>query len=83
MSLLTLATAATAKRLALQMVMPNQTAAPIVVVEGIRAGILPSLERKVRKTSHKKQINNQNKRKCPLLCATQQTGGLRSRRRGT
>jgi hypothetical protein len=49
LSLLALATAATAARPALRTITPNPTAAPIVMVGGINAGILPSLERKVRK----------------------------------
>jgi hypothetical protein len=42
---------------------PNQTAALVVLIGGVNAGILPSLERKVRKTSHQAQINRQNKAK--------------------
>jgi hypothetical protein len=64
-SLLALATVTTAasSRPALQTIMPNSTAAPVVTVGGINAGILPSPERKVRKTSHQEQIGKQNKRK--------------------
>ena len=40
-----------------------------VVVDRINAGILPSLERKVRTTSHQNQINNQNERKCKAIHA--------------
>ena len=63
LSLLTLATAATAAMPALWTIAPNQTAALVVAVSGINSGIRPSPERKVRKTSHQKQINNQNERK--------------------
>ncbi len=64
-SLLALATMATAvsSRSALQTILPNPTAAPIITVGEINAGILPSPERKVRKTSHQEQIGKQNKRK--------------------
>ncbi len=48
-SLLALATVATTARPALQTITPNPTAAPVVTVGGINAGILPSPERKVRK----------------------------------
>jgi len=65
-SLLALATAATAasSRPVLQAITPNLTAAPVVTVSGINAVILPSPERKGRKTSHQEQIFKQNERKC-------------------
>jgi hypothetical protein len=50
LSLLALATVAAAARPALRTITPNLTAAPVVTVGGINAGILPSPERKVRKT---------------------------------
>ena len=59
--LLALATVATTARPALQMILTNQTVAPVITVGGIDASILPSPERKVRKTSHQEQISNQNK----------------------
>ena len=64
-SLLALATVATeaSSRPALQTIMPNLTAASVVTVGGINAGILPSPERKVRKTSHQEQISKQNETK--------------------
>ena len=64
-SLLALATAATAasSRPALRTITPNLAAAPVITVAGMNAGILPSLERKVRKTSHQEQIGKQNERK--------------------
>jgi hypothetical protein len=43
--------------------MPNQVAAPVLAVGGVNADILPSPERKVRKTSHQEQIRKQNKSK--------------------
>jgi len=49
--LLALASVVTTARLALQTIMPNPTVAPFVTVGGVNAGILPSLEKKVRKTS--------------------------------
>jgi hypothetical protein len=61
--------AAMAARPALQTITPNQMAALGVVVDRINAGILPSLERKVRTTSHQNQINNQNERKCKAIHA--------------
>ena len=61
--LLALATFARMARPALCTITPNPTAAPVVMVGGIDAGILPSLERKVKKTSHQEQIGKQNKRK--------------------
>jgi hypothetical protein len=71
LSLLALATVATAasSRPVLQTITPNPTAAPSVAVGGINAGILPSLERKVRKTSHREQIGKQNKRKRKVVHA--------------
>ena len=67
--LLALATVATAasSRPELQTITPNPTAAPVITVGGINAGILPSLERKVRKTSHQEQISKQNKRECKVV----------------
>ena len=41
----------------------KQTVAPIIVVGGIDASILPSPERKVLKTSHQEQIGKLNERK--------------------
>ncbi len=71
LSLLALATVAPAasSRLALQTIMPNLAAAPTVTVAGMNAGILPSLERKVRKTSHQEQISKQNERKRKVVRA--------------
>jgi hypothetical protein len=60
--LLALVTVATTARPALQMILLNQTAAPVVTVGGINAGILPSPERKVRKTLYQERIGKQNKR---------------------
>ena len=51
------------------MIMLNQTAALIIAVGGINAGILPSLERKVRKMLHQKKISKQDKRKRKGVCA--------------
>jgi hypothetical protein len=48
---------------------PNPTAASVITVGGINAGILPSPERKVRKTSHQEQISKQNKTKCKAVHA--------------
>ncbi len=64
-SLLALATVASAasSRPALRTITPNLAAAPVVTVAGMNAGILPSLERKVRKTSHQEQIGKQNESK--------------------
>jgi hypothetical protein len=62
-ALLSLASVVRTARPALQTIMPNPTVAPIVTVGGVNAGILPSPERKVRKTSHQEQIGKQNKRK--------------------
>jgi hypothetical protein len=62
-----LATFARKARPALCTITPNPTAAPVVTVGGINAGILPSLERKVKKTSHQEQIGKQNKRKCKAV----------------
>jgi len=64
-SLLALATVASvaSSRPALRTITPNLTAAPVVTVSGINAVILPSPERKVRKTSHQEQISKQNVRK--------------------
>jgi len=62
-SLLALATVATTARPALRSLLTKQTVAPIIVVGGIDASILPSPERKVLKTSHQEQIGKLNKRK--------------------
>jgi len=64
-SLLALGTVASAasSRLALRTITPNLAAAPVITVAGMNAGILPSLERKVRKMSHQEQIGKQNERK--------------------
>jgi hypothetical protein len=74
-SLLALATVATAgsSRPALQTITPNPTAASVVTVGGINAGILPSPERKVRKTSHQEQISKQNKTKRKAIHAQAHT----------
>ena len=69
--LLALAMVATAasSRPALRTITPNLTAAPVVTVGGINAGILPSPERKVRKTSHQEQNGKQNERKRKVVHA--------------
>ncbi len=66
-----MATVATeaSSRPALRTITPNPTAAPFVTVSGINAGILPSPERKVRKTSHQEQISKQNERKRKVVRA--------------
>jgi hypothetical protein len=63
LSVLALASVATTARPALRTIMPNPRVAPVVMVGGVNAGILPSPERKVRKTLHQEQIGKQNKRK--------------------
>jgi hypothetical protein len=63
LTLATVATVATAARPALWTIMPNQTAALVVAVGGITAGIIPSPERKARKMSDQEQISKQNERK--------------------
>jgi len=70
-SLLALATVASAasSRPALRTITPNLAAAPIVTVAGMNAGILPSPERKVRKTSHQEQIGKQNESKRKVVHA--------------
>ena len=45
------------------MISANQMVAPVTAVSGIDAIILPSPERKVRKTSHQVQIGKQKERK--------------------
>ena len=72
LALVTVATAASS-RPALQTITPNPTAAPVVTVGGINAGILSSPERKVRKTSHQEQIGKQNERKCKVVHAQAHT----------
>ena len=69
--LLAMATVATAasSRPALQTIRSNPTAAPIITVGGINASILPSPERKARKTSHQEQIGKQNERKRKVVHA--------------
>ena len=64
-SLLALATVASAasSRPALPTITPNLAAVPVVTVARMNAGILPSPERKVRKTSHQEQIGKQNEKK--------------------
>ena len=65
-SLLALAmvtSAASSSRPALRTITPNLAAAPVVTVAGMDAGILPSPDRKVRKTSHQEQIGKQNEKK--------------------
>ncbi len=54
---------------ALRTITPNPTVAPVVTVGGVNAGILPSPERKVRKTSHQEKIGKQNERKCKAVHA--------------
>ncbi len=61
--LLALATFARMARPALRTITLNPTAAPIVTVGGINAGIPPSLQRMVKEMSHQEQIGKQNKRK--------------------
>jgi hypothetical protein len=70
-SLLALATLATAvsSRPTLRTILPNLTAAPVITVGGINAGILPSSENKVRKMSHQEQIGKQNERKRKVVHA--------------
>ena len=64
LALATVASSAASSRPALRTITPNLAAAPVVTVEaGMNAGILPSPERKVRKTSHQEQISKQNKKK--------------------
>jgi hypothetical protein len=67
--LLALGTVATTARPALQTIMTNQMVAPVVMVGGVIAGILPSPEGKVRKTLHQEQIGKPNKRKCKAVHA--------------
>jgi hypothetical protein len=61
--LLALYTAMTAARLALCTMTLNQMAALVIVMGSFNAGILPSPERKVQKSSHQTQISKQNKAK--------------------
>ncbi len=70
-SLLALATVASAASSwpALRTITPNLAAALVVTVAGINAGILPSPERKVRKTSHQEQIGKQNESKRKVVHA--------------
>jgi hypothetical protein len=70
-SLLALTTVASAasSRPALRTITPNLAAAPVVTVAGMNAGILPSPERKVRKTSHQEQIGKQNESKRKVVHA--------------
>ncbi len=70
-SLLALATVASvaSSRPALQTITPNLVAAPVVTVAVMNAGILPSPERKMRKTSHQEQIAKQNERKHKVVHA--------------
>ena len=68
-SLLALATMATTVRPALRSILSKQTVAPVIVVGGIDASILPSPERKLRKTSHQEQIGKQNERECKAVHA--------------
>jgi hypothetical protein len=56
-------TVATTARPALRSILTKQTVAPVIVVGEIDARILPSPERKVRKTSHQEQIDKQNETK--------------------
>jgi len=64
-SLMALSATANVSRPALRTISPNPATivAPFVTVGGGKAGILPSPERRVRKTSHQAQIENQNERK--------------------
>jgi len=57
----------TVTRPILKMIMQNQTAAPVVVVDEVNTCILPSLEKKVRKTLHQEKISKQNKSMHMLL----------------
>ena len=64
LALATVASSAASSRPALRTITPNLAAAPVVtVVSRMNAGILPSPERKVRKTSHQEQISKQNEKK--------------------
>jgi hypothetical protein len=60
---LALVTVATTARPALRSILTKQTVAPIIVVGEIDARILPSPERKVKKTSHQEPIDKQNETK--------------------
>ena len=64
-SLMALSATANMGRPTLRTISPNPATivAPFVTVGGDKAGILPSPERKVRKTSHQEQIGKQNERK--------------------
>jgi hypothetical protein len=62
-SLLALSTAATAGRLAMRTITPNQATALFPLVGGVYACNLPSPERKVRKMSHQEQLDKQNRSK--------------------
>ena len=64
-SLLALAMVASAasSRPMLRTITLNLATAPVFTVAGMNAGILPSPERKVRKTSHQEQISKQNEKK--------------------
>jgi len=65
-SLIALSATANVGRPALRTISPNPATfivAPFVTVGGGKAGILPSPERRVRKTSHQAQIGKQNERK--------------------
>ena len=66
-ALLTLTTTANVGRPALRTI--TTVPAAVSVVGGIDASILPSPERKVRKTSHQEQINKQNETKRKALHA--------------
>jgi hypothetical protein len=59
--LLALSTAATAARPVLRTITPNQATALVLPVGGVNAGNLQSTERKVRKTSHQEQLDEQNR----------------------
>jgi hypothetical protein len=63
LALATVAPPAASSRPALRTIQHPNLAAPVITVAVMNAGILPSPERKVRKTSHQEQINKQNERK--------------------
>jgi hypothetical protein len=68
-TVLALVSVATMATPVLQTITPNPTVAPVITVGGFNAGILPSPERKVRKTLHQEQIGKQNKRKRKVVHA--------------
>ena len=68
-SLLAQATVLTVARPALKKNMPQQAAASVVAMNGINAGILPSLtpKRMAQKTLHQVQISKHNNRNCKAV----------------